>query len=60
MQYSKCVFETSDKVCKNNENQLGFTNQMRLKATVLKLFTLQKQEHKYCSKIEIQKFRSGR
>lgn len=60
MQYSNYAFETSDKVCKTSEIQQGFTNQMKLKATVLKLFTLKKQEHKSCSKIQIAQFRSGK
>lgn len=60
MGYCKHAFETSDRVCKTNEKQLGLTNQMRLKATALKLFILQEQEHKSCSKIQMKKFNSGK
>lgn len=41
MLYSKRAFEASDRVCKTNEKDLGFTNQTSLKAMALKLSILQ-------------------
>lgn len=55
-----CICEISDRVCKTTEKQLGFTNQMRLKATALKLFILQEQKHKTHSKIQMKKFSCGK
>lgn len=40
--------------------KVWFTNQMRLKATALKLLILQEQEHKSCFKIQIKKFSTGK